>query len=218
MKIGVFDSGRGGEYVARELQKLFPRSEVRYMGDPQNVPYGSKTPEQIRALTEAAIQPLIRMQCDAIVIACNTATTNAIACLRQRYPTQFFVGIEPMLKPAAALSRSGAIAVCATPATLASGSYRSLKNRYAANVRVVEPDCSSWAALIESGEIDRVPVARTVERLRAQYVDVIVLGCTHYQYLKDTFALLAPDIKILEPTDAIARRVRAQLTAHLRPQ
>lgn len=218
MKIGVFDSGRGGEYVARELQIVFPTSSVYYVGDPSNVPYGSKTPQQIQALTEAAIQPLLQAKCDAIIIACNTATTNAIAYLRQRYPAQFFIGIEPMLKPAAARSRSGIIAVCATPATLESAAYAALKNRYAANIRVIEPDCSSWAELIENNEIDRVPVALTIKKLRAQGVDVVVLGCTHYHFLKNTFSQLAPELTILEPTDAIARRIRAQLIARLRPQ
>lgn len=211
MKIGVFDSGLGGKYVADRLAEIFPQDDIRYVNDVNNLPYGDKTPEQLQQLTEAAIRPLLDANCDAIVIACNSATMNAIHYLRQTYPSFFFIGIEPMLKPAAQYSKTKTIAVCATPATLSSSSYANLKQKYVADYTVIEPDCATWAQIIENKKADTIDVDSLVASLVQQNCDVIVLGCTHYHYLKDRFQAAAPHVTILEPTDAIARRIKDQL-------
>ena len=212
MKVGVFDSGIGGKAVAEELQRLIPDAEVLYVSDSAHVPYGGRPQQEIIELTEAAIQPLLDAACDAIVIACNTATTNAIGALRQAYPAQHFVGLEPMVKPAAALTKTKTIAVLATPATLASERYAQLKNDWAADITVIEPDCASWASNIEHDAIEKIPLETTMSALKDNDVDVIVLGCTHYHWLKDRIEQLAgPTVTVLEPSNAIKERIHSLL-------
>lgn len=212
MKIGVFDSGIGGKAVAEELQRLIPDAEVLYVSDSAHVPYGGRPQQEIIELTEAAIQPLLDAACDAIVIACNTATTNAIGALRQAHPAQHFVGLEPMVKPAAALTKTKTIAVLATPATLASERYAQLKNDWAADITVIEPDCASWASNIEHDAIEKIPLETTMSALKDNDVDVIVLGCTHYHWLKDRIEQLAgPTVTVLEPSNAIKERIHSLL-------
>jgi len=208
MKIGVFDSGIGGKAVARRLSQLLPTAEIMCIDDRKNVPYGNRPVGEIIKLSSIAIQPLIDAECDAIVIACNTVTTTAIAHLRAAHPNMKFVGIEPMVKPAAAQTKTGTIAVLATPATLHSESYNSLKKTWAHNATVIEPDTSDWATLIESGESDEVPIEDTVFQLIEQRADVIVLACTHYHWLKERAEEAAGKrAVILEPSDAIGNRI-----------
>jgi len=158
MTIGVFDSGIGGEAVARHLEVAFPEATIITVNDHEHVPYGSRTAEDIKRLTEAALQPLIKADCACIVIACNTATAASIDYLRITYPHQRFVGLEPMVKPAAEKTQSGVIAICATPATLTSERYRKLKQTYARDIAVIEPDCSDWASLIEASRENDIKI------------------------------------------------------------
>ena len=208
MKIGVFDSGRGGVAVASKLRTLLPDAEIVSIDDNEHVPYGGRSAKEIFTLTNTALQPLLDGTFDTIVIACNTATTNAIEQLRSTYPSQHFVGLEPMVKPAAEVTKTGNIAVLATPATLASSQYAQLKATYANDVTVIEPDCSSWAALIEKDQIGSIPLEETIALLKNQAVDVIVLACTHYHWLEDAIKKLSGEsITVLEPTDAIRNRI-----------
>lgn len=208
VKIGVFDSGIGGDAVAKRLRQLFPKAKIISVNDSANVPYGNKPPSEIIRLTNIAIQPLIKSRCDAIVIACNTATTNAINHLRTMYPKVHFVGIEPMIKPAVKLTKTGTIAVLATPSTLKSHRYAELKRQWAPQLTVVEPDCSVWAGLIERGDHHRVDVHIAVQESLRWNADVIVLGCTHYHWIKERIqATAGPNMHILEPTDAIGARI-----------
>jgi glutamate racemase len=172
------------------------------------VPYGSRSTDEIIRLTDRAIQPLIDAECDAIVIACNTATTIAIEYLRETYPNNNFVGIEPMVKPASKQTISGIIAVLATPATLASDTYDDLKKTWAKDITIIEPDTSTWAEMIESGASEEVPIEDTVYQLIEAGVDVIVLACTHYHWLKERAELAAAHhAVVLEPSDAIGNRI-----------
>lgn len=208
MKIGVFDSGIGGEAVAARLRELLPDATVITANDRAHVPYGDHSSEDIHRLTKAAIQPLLQQSCDAIVIACNTATTAAIGSLRTAYPTQPFIGIEPMVKPAVAITKSKVIAVLATPATLKSERYAALKETWAQGVTVIEPNCASWTPNIESGTAENIPVETVVDGLLQQGVDTIVLGCTHYHWLKRRIeAAAGPSVTVLEPSDAIASQI-----------
>jgi len=208
MKIGVFDSGIGGEAVAAELQARIEGAAVITVNDHAHVPYGGRSQQEVIELTDAAIQPLLREQCDCIVIACNTATVNAIATLRERYPTQKFVGLEPMLKPAWQLSKTRNVAVLATPATLQSRRYAELKEEWSQDLTIFEPNCTSWAALIEAGKASEIPLGETLAPLIERDVDVIVLACTHYHWLKhDIQSIVGTAVIVLEPSQAIRRRI-----------
>lgn len=211
MKIGVFDSGIGGEAVATTLRRDFPDAELITVSDHNHMPYGNKTPDEIIRLCISAITPLVA-QCDVIVIACNTATAIALPSLRELYPSQKFVGIEPMLKPAASLTKSGVIAVCATPATLASNHYHALKERYAAHIRIVEPDCQKWAYMIEHSLPFEHEIVQTIDDSCNAGADVIVLGCTHYHWIKEVIEVATNGrAAVIEPSDAISERVRQLL-------
>ncbi|USN96354.1 MAG: glutamate racemase [Candidatus Nomurabacteria bacterium] len=213
IKIGVFDSGVGGEAVAERLRQLFPEAKIISVNDSANVPYGTKAAHEITRLTDSAIQPLLKAKCDAIVIACNTATTNAINHLRATYPKVHFVGIEPMVKPAAKLTKTSVIAVLATPSTLKSHRYAELKRQWAPKLTVIEPDCANWASFIERGELQRVDVHVAVHEALRWHSDVIVLGCTHYHWLKDRIqAIAGPSVRVLEPSDAIGARIESLLS------
>lgn len=215
MKLGVFDSGIGGEAVAEALRRTFPEAVIATVNDHKNVPYGSKSPQEVQRLTERAVQPFLDRSYDIIILACNTATAQAIDYLRQRYPKQKFIGIEPMVKAAVAATSTGTIAVCATPSTLASTRYDQLKQRYAQGIKILEPDCHDWAFLIENNQLNRSHIEATINSVCEQGADVIVLGCTHYHWIKDAIIELAAGrAQVLEPSEAIGRRV-TQLLATL---
>lgn len=212
MKLGIFDSGIGGEAIAAALGETFPSAEILTVNDQAHVPYGSRLPEEVTRLTDAAIQPLLRAQCDVIVLACNTATVAAIETLRQKYPQQKFIGIEPMVKTAAALTKNGTIAICATPATLASKRYHELKTRYAADLTILEPDCSEWAYMIQNNQINHEKIGQIINNVCAENADIIVLGCTHYHWIKEFIIDIARGgATVIEPSEAIGRRVRQLL-------
>jgi len=212
MKIGVFDSGVGGQAVAARLSELIPEADIISINDHANVPYGTRPVEEIIELTNAAIQPLLSGRCDAIVIACNTATTVAITWLRNTYPDATFIGIEPMVKPAAEMTQTKTIAVFATPATLASKSYASLKETWAQDITVIEPDTSTWASLIEAKLTSEVPIEEATLDAIKNGADVIVLACTHYHWLKERAVMSADGrAEILEPSDAIGNRIKSLL-------
>lgn len=208
MKIGVFDSGKGGAAVAQHLSTAFVDDDVMFVDDRSNVPYGSRTADEVQALTRKAITPLIDAGCNPIVIACNTATALAIDALREAFPDTNFVGIEPMVKPAAQHSRTKKIAVLATPATLKSHRYAQLKKRWADDCEVIEPDCSAWAALIENGAERDVPIESVIADLLKASVDGIVLGCTHYHWIRDRARNSAGNFAtVYEPSQAIEMRI-----------
>lgn len=212
MKLGVFDSGIGGEAVAAALRKTFPVAEILTVNDRKNVPYGDKTNDEIIRLTNTAIQPLLAAQCDVIILACNSATAAAISTLRSHYPSQKFIGIEPMIKPAAGQTKTKTIAVFATPATLASTRYKTLVRTYGQDLTIIEPDCSTWAFMIENNAINHQEIEQTVRDVCARGADVIVLGCTHYHWIKELVVeIAAGQAVVLEPSEAIGLRVKKLL-------
>lgn len=208
MKIGIFDSGIGGKAIADELKKSLGNVEIMVVDDHKNIPYGDKKTKEIIELTDIAIQPLIRSGCKIIILACNTATTLAINSLRSKYPNQKFVGIEPMVKTAAKLTKSKIITVCATPATLASARYKELVNKFGSNLKIIEPDCSSWAKMIEDNQVNHMQVGKVIEDVCNQGADIIVLGCTHYYWIKKYITNTCKKrAKVIEPSRAVCRRV-----------
>lgn len=145
MKIGVFDSGIGGLSVAKAIEKALPEAEVQFVHDtPDHFPYATKSPKEIYGYILPIFQSLVDQNCDVIVVACNTVSTTLITRLRGAFSTPL-VALEPMVKPAAVLTKSGIIAVCATPTTLASERYDWLKATYGSDCTVLEPDCSDWS-------------------------------------------------------------------------
>lgn len=212
MKLGVFDSGIGGEALAQSLQKTFPEAKILSVNDHRHVPYGDKPKNEIIERTDSTIQPLLRAGCDVIVIACNTATAHAIEPLRTKYPGQKFIGIEPMIKTAASLTKSNNIAVFATPATLVSERYSELIKKHAHHLAIIEPDCSQWAYWIENNQLNRQHIEITINNVCERGADVIVLGCTHYHWIKDLIIELAAGrAQVIEPSEAIGRRVKQLL-------
>lgn len=212
MKIGVFDSGVGGENVAEAVKNALPDAEVVFKNDRSHLPYGDKTPEQIFEFMTPIMNQFEVEGVDAIVVACNTASTNVLAELKQLVSVPV-IGFVPMIKPAAQMTKTGKIIVCATPGTLTSKRYAELKQQFARDIQVLEPDCSKWASYIEANEFNRDKVDNVIELAQQEGVDVVVLGCTHYHWI---YALLddlsGPNITVIQPTDAVISELKRQLS------
>lgn len=207
MTIGVFDSGVGGRSVEKAIQQAFSKVKTEYVNDKKNIPYGDKSADELLKLTVPILQDLAR-RCDMIVVACNTVTTTIINELREVINVPL-VGIEPMIKPAAGITKTQVIAVCATPATLKSQRYKWLKKTYAKKVEVLEPDCSDWAAMIEQNKIDKQKIIHLTDQVLSQKADVIVLGCTHYHWIQEMMeGICANRATVLQPEEAIATRLK----------
>lgn len=204
-KIGVFDSGVGGLSVVNAIKKELPDAEVIYADDKTHVPYGNREIAEIKSFVVPILRSLENQGCQVIVIACNTVTTTLIGELREIIKVPL-IGMEPMIKPAALATKSGKIAVCATPATLASQRYRWLKETYADNIDVLEPDCSDWSYMIETNNIGRQKIQKTVNEVCDKGADVIVLGCTHYHWIEDLInqlvkgraQVIQPELPVIE--------------------
>lgn len=211
MKIGVFDSGIGGLSVANAIQQELPEAEIIYANDREHVPYGDKTHDELLSFVLPILQSLVDQGCEALVIACNTATTMLRDDLRARFGVPI-VGIQPMVKPAAEHTKTGIIAVCATPGTLASNRYAELKSNYAKHITVLEPDCSRWAYMIEHKQVDEAFIAQQMEEVCAQGADVIVLGCTHYHWIEQEIReIVAGRAAVIQPEQAVVRQLQKVL-------
>lgn len=211
MKIGVFDSGVGGLSMANAVKAALPNIEVVLKQDSEHMPYGLRQPAEILELVTPIFQEMVDEGCHVIVVACNTVTTTLIDELRERFSIPL-VGVEPMVKPAAALTKTGVIAVCATPTTLTSPRYAELKKKYAQNITVLEPDCSDWAGMIEHQRIDEEHIAERINEALDKDADVIVLACTHYHWIEDEIkGLAAGRAQVLQPEQAIIRRLKRVL-------
>jgi glutamate racemase len=211
MKIGVFDSGIGGLSVSRAIEQALPNDTVIYVNDSKHMPYGDKQPAELLGLILPILQYLIDQGCEAIVIACNTATTLLRDELRARLPVPI-VGIEPMVKPAAELTKTGVIAVCATPGTLGSKRYAWLKATYASDITVLEPDCHEWAYMIEHNRVNHDHVAAQINEACQQGADVIVLGCTHYHWIEEVITQIAAGkARIIQPEQAVIGQLQKVL-------
>ena len=209
--IGIFDSGSGGLSVYRELVKLLPRERYVYFSDNAHCPYGEKTAEYIRERAHVITDTLLGMGADIIVVACNTATAAAIASLRADYPEVPFIGMEPAVKPAALGTKSGVIGVLATAGTLKGSKYLRTRGQYEDNVRIVEHVGEGFVELVEGGILDGPEAEETVRRslqpLLDEGADIIVLGCTHYPFLRPVIEQLAgPGVKVIDPAPAVARQ------------
>lgn len=213
MKIGVFDSGVGGLSVVNAIKKALPDLEILYREDKDNLPYGSKTPDVLLKLVTPILESMIKDGCQVIVIACNTVTTTIIKKLRPRFKVPL-LGMEPMVKPAAAITKTGVIAVCATPATLKSARYNWLKKTYAPKIKVLEPDCSDWTMMIEANQVESYKIDQRIGSVLAKGADVIVLGCTHYHWIEDEIKRAAGGrAQIIQPVEPVIAQLKRLLKA-----
>lgn len=207
MKIGVFDSGIGGLSVAQTIEQELPAHEVMFRYDADHFPYSTRTPEEILEFVVPILRLMVMEECEIIVIACNTVSTTLIQQLREMISVPL-IAVEPMIKPAAEYTNSKSIIVCATPTTLASKRYADLKNHYATDVVVYEPDCSDWSSLIERDAVDESYIAASLSDGLANGADVIVLGCTHYHWIESLITTIAAGrAVVLQPEAAIVSRL-----------
>lgn len=211
MKIGVFDSGVGGLSVANAIHEALPEHEVVLREDKEHVPYGTRQPDEILGFVTPIFQELVDQGCQVIVVACNTVSTTLIGELRERFSIPL-IAVEPMVKPAADATSSKIVAVCATPTTLASARYAELKATYASGIKVLEPDCSDWAYMIENKTVDRQKIADRINEVLDAGADVIVLGCTHYHWIEEEIRELAASrAQVIQPEQAIIKQLNAVL-------
>jgi len=211
MKIGVFDSGIGGLSVVNAIKKELPELDIVFKNDKEHLPYGSKTTDQLLSLSRPVLESLVDDGCEVIVIACNSVSTNIIDDLREVIDVPL-IAMEPMVKPAAELTKTNTIAVCATPATLASNRYRFLKEEYAKGVKVIEPNCSNWSSMIENNEIDHDNIKDLTNRVCEEGADVIVLGCTHYHWIEEEIAQIAQGrAVIIQPEKPVIEQLKRVL-------
>jgi glutamate racemase len=217
--IGIFDSGMGGLSVWRQVVRQLPGESTLYFADRAHVPYGSRHSREIRFYSEAICAALVEAGCKAIVVACNTASAVALHHLRERFPGQLILGLEPAVKPAVALTRSGVVGVMATPATFQGQLYRATVGRHASRVQVVEQVCLGLADLVEAGvpegaETDALLLG-FLEPMLAAGADTIVLGCTHYPFVIEAIRRLAgPEVTVIDPAPAVARHLASLLLHH----
>jgi glutamate racemase len=220
--IGVFDSGIGGLSVLAALRQELPDEHFVYIGDAGHAPYGERDTAHVLERSQLLADYLCtRHQSKALVLACNTATAAAVASLRERYPEMPIVGIEPALKPAAAQTASGVVAVMATRSTLASDKFLALLSTQSPAVRFLLQACDGLAAAIE--QADRQAIAslgqRYVQALQQNtdsgaQIDTVVLGCTHYALITEVLSQLwGPQVALLEAGQPVARRTRQVLQA-----
>jgi len=216
--VGVFDSGVGGLSVLAEIRRLLPAETLHYVADCGHIPYGEKTPAFIRERCQLIAARLREQGAKALVVACNTATVAAVADLRERYPDWPIVGMEPAVKPAAAATRNGVVGVLATTGTLQSAKFAALLDRFAHGVQVLTQPCPGLVEQVERGDLHgpqtRQLLQGFVEPLLAADCDTLILGCTHYPFLRPLLAeLVPPEVILVDTGAAVARRLQTLLTA-----
>jgi len=213
--IGIYDSGVGGLSIWSEIHQLLPMESTVYLSDSKHAPYGPKGKEAIIKLSIKNTEWLIDQGCKLIVVACNTATTNAIDTLRKNYPIPF-IGIEPAIKPAALQSTSKAIGILATKGTLSSRLFHETSQLYSSDLLVVEQVGNGIVELIENGAL----YSEEMKHLLQSYlqpmldaeIDCLVLGCTHYHFLTPILKQLLPShVKIIDSGKAVAKQTKAVL-------
>ena len=215
LKIGIFDSGLGGLTVVQAISKVIKGAELFYIADTKNAPYGEKTTEEILDFSLKITQYFIdTYQINALIIACNTATSSAIVTLREKYPQLIIIGTEPGIKPAIEQTHTGKVGVLATPATLQGTKYQELVNRLSSekNVTLYEQACPGLVDKIERGEVNHPRTSQMLhkwlEPMKEHGVDTIVLGCTHYPLVSHIIKdFMGRDINLIHTGKAIAKHL-----------
>jgi len=215
LKVGVFDSGLGGLTVLKSILKVFRNAEIFYIADTEYAPYGEKSSQEILDRCDKITAYLLENYgIEALIVACNTATSAAIKHLREKFPFLIVIGTEPGIKPAILNTKSSNVGILATPATLKGDKYQLLVNELSSikKVKLYEQACIGLVEQIEKGEIDSSKTYSMLENwlkpIKASNVDTIVLGCTHYPLVDDVIKkIMGKDIVLIETGDAIANRL-----------
>jgi len=220
--VGVFDSGVGGLSVLQALQRRLPHAPLLYLADSAHAPYGERSDAYVLERSRRIVAHLVHEGAVGIVVACNTATAIAVRALRETWPALPIVGVEPGIKPALAASRSRRIGVLATTGTLASEKFQRLVETQAAGAVIVPRPCPGLARLIEGGDLDApdmlAAIADHAAALRAAEVDTVVLGCTHYVFVRHHIqAAMGPGVHIVDTADAVARHAATRVGDVLAP-
>ncbi|MEO9570825.1 MAG: glutamate racemase [Polaribacter sp.] len=216
--IGIFDSGVGGTSIWKEIHQLLPFENIIYLSDSKNAPYGNKNKDAIIDLSIKNTEFLLEQNCKIIVVACNTATTNAIKVLREKYNIPF-IGIEPAIKPAALQTKTNTIGILATKGTLNSELFEKTSNSINKNIERVEIIGKGLVELIENGKLYSNEMTTLLSSyilpLIEKKVDSLVLGCTHYPYLIPQIRkIIGNKIKIIDSGEAVAKQTKNILVKH----
>ncbi|MFV5700602.1 glutamate racemase [Flavobacterium sp. XS2P12] len=209
--IGIFDSGIGGTSIWKAIHQLLPNEKTIYLADSKNAPYGQKSKEDIVALSIKNTDFLLKMNCKLIVVACNTATTNAIRELREKYDVPF-IGIEPAIKPAATHSKTQIIGILATQGTLNSELFNKTTEMYQ-DTKIIEQVGHGLVQLIENGDINSPEMTKLLHSYLTPMIeaniDYLVLGCSHYPYLIPQIKKILPEhIQIIDSGEAVAKQTQ----------
>jgi len=214
--IGFFDSGLGGISVLHEARRVMPNEHYLFFGDNKNAPYGPRPLEEIRALSAAGIGRLMDRGVKAVVIACNTATSAYAEIVRAEHPELPIIGMEPALKPAHFARHGGRVIVLATEATLRLEKFQRLKALYGDDTTTVIGE--GLVELVETGRAHTPEAEARVRELLEPYtheqVDAVVLGCTHYPYLRDHVQKLFPDARLFDGREGTVQRLKSQLETY----
>lgn len=215
--IGIFDSGIGGTSIFKEINALLPNENCIYLADSKNAPYGNKSKDSILQLSIKNTELLINKDCKLIVVACNTATTNAIGYLRNLYAIPF-IGIEPAIKPAALQTQTKTIGILATKGTLSSELFYKTTDLYASGITVIEQIGEGIVPFIESGKLNSTEMydllSIYLKPMLKQNIDYLVLGCTHYPYLIPLLSKMLPKhVKIIDSGLAVAKQTQYVLAS-----
>lgn len=213
--IGIFDSGIGGTSIMREVVKLLPNENIVYLADSKNAPYGQQSKSEIVNLCIKNVEFLLKANCKLIIVACNTATTNAIKELRNRYDIPF-IGIEPAIKPAALNSKTQKIGVLATKGTLTSELFHKTSEQFSKHSKIIEVVGKGLVEHIEAGDFDSPQLQLLLKSflipLIKENIDYLVLGCSHYPYLIPVLTKMLPkSITIIDSGLAVANQTKQVL-------
>lgn len=213
--IGLFDSGVGGTSIWKEIHALLPNENTLYLADSKHAPYGNKSADEIINLSIKNTEFLLNKNCKMIVVACNTATTNAIAILREKYDVPF-IGIEPAIKPAALQTKTKSIGILATRGTLSSALFHKTAAAFTKDISVTEIIGEGLVSLIEKGQIHTPELTELLFKYTAPMleasIDHLVLGCSHYPYLIPKLLTILPDnVTIIDSGAAVARQTKSIL-------
>lgn len=213
--IGIFDSGVGGTSIWKEIHSLLPYENTIYLADSKNAPYGHKTKDEIIALSIKNTEKLLDFNAKIIVVACNTATTNAIDLLRKKFHIPI-IGIEPAIKPAALKTRTKQVGILATKGTLQSSLFSKTSELYAQNITITEVIGEGLVKLIEDGKMDshemKSLLSIYLKPMLEAKIDCLVLGCSHYPYLIPQLKRMLPEnVIIIDSGEAVARQTKAVL-------
>jgi len=213
LRIGVFDSGLGGVAVLKAIRARLPGASLHYVADSAWVPYGGRGEDVIRRRARSLTRYLVDHGADMVVVACNTATAAAVPQLRQDFDLPV-VGMEPAVKPATAATRNGVVGVMATVGTLQSARFAALLDQFGGDIEVLTRACPGLVEQVEAGDLDGPRTRTLVEQYTAPLLragaDTLVLGCTHFTFLRELVqAVAGPEVQVIDTNEAVARRVEA---------